>query len=134
MSDSFSTSSAPQRITRTAEDILARYSSGERDFQRTDLPEGSSFAGSVLAGSNFEDSWLSETDFSRADLRNTCFDESNVKCCDFRGADLRGTTIRESVICGSNFEGAQVDEVRTEGTTWYGANVSDLHVLAEVRK
>ena len=134
MSDGFSAKSGLQMITRTAKDILARYRSGERDFQRTDLPEGSSFAGSVLAGSNFKDSWLFGTDFNGADLRNACFDESNVKCCDFRGADLREATIRESVVCGSNFEGARVDEVCTEGTTWYGANVTDLHVIAEVRK
>jgi uncharacterized protein YjbI with pentapeptide repeats len=134
VSDSFSARSRLPYTTRTAEEILARYRSGERDFRRTELPEGSSFAGSVLAGSNFKDSWLFGTDFNAADLRDICFDQSNVKCCDFRGADLRGANIRESVVCGSNFEGAYVDNVCTEGTTWYGANVTDVHVLAEARK
>lgn len=134
MSDSLSARSKLPYTTRTAEDILARYRSGERDFQRTELPEGSSFDGSVLAGSNFKDSWLFGTNFNAADLRNICFDESNVKCCDFRGADLRGASIRESVVCGSDFEGALVDNVCIEGTTWYGAKVTDLQVLADIRK
>ena len=134
MSDSFSATDGLPYVNRTAEEILTRYSSGERDFQRTDLPEGSSFAGSVLAGSNFKHSWLFGAKFEGADLRNVCLDESNVKCCDFRGADPRGASIRESVICGSDFEGAQVYDVCTEGTTWYGANVTDLHALAEMRK
>ena len=134
MSDSFSAADGLPYVTRTAEEILTRYRSGERDFQRTDLPEGSSFAGSILVGSNFRHRWLFGTEFEKDDLRNVCFDESNVKCCDFRGADLRGASIRESAVCGSNFEGAKVDDVCTEGTTWYGANVTDLHVLAEMRK
>jgi uncharacterized protein YjbI with pentapeptide repeats len=119
---------------RSRAEILEKYESGERNFQGTELPEGSSFAGHVLADCDFRNSWLFGTNFNRADLRKVCFDESNLKCCDFRGANLQGASICESVICGSNFEGANVDGVCTEGTTWYGANVTELQVLAEFRK
>ncbi|MGP0017922.1 MAG: pentapeptide repeat-containing protein [Candidatus Sulfotelmatobacter sp.] len=118
----------------SANELLSRYGSGERYFRGVDLPGGSTLNGAVLAGSDFKNSWLSDIDFRSADLRNVCFDETNVKVSNFRGADLRGASFRGAALCGAVFAEAKLDDVCTEGATWYGANVTDIRVLAEPSK
>ena len=85
----------------SAIELLSRYDSGDRYFQRTELPGGSSLNGAVLAGANFKNSFLSDVDFRAADLRDVCFDEANVKVSDFRGADLGGASFRGAALCGA---------------------------------
>lgn len=122
------------RPPESASEVLSRYDSGERYFQGTDLPGGSSFNGAVVAGSDFKNSFLSDVDFRSADLRDVCFDETNVKVSDFRGADLRGASFRGAALCGAMFAGAKLDDVCTEDATWYGAKVTGIRVLAELPK
>ena len=115
----------------TAEEIVARYQAGERNFARTELPEDSCLRGANLAGANFKNSWLSCVDFREADLRGTLFEECNVKVSDFRRADLRGASFRGSTLCGVLLKDARLDAVLIDGATYYGGAVDDIQFLKD---
>jgi uncharacterized protein YjbI with pentapeptide repeats len=123
------TTPADYRPAVDSEDILRRYQAGDRFFQNTDVPEGSSFRDATLAGADFKNSFLSDIDFRGADLRRACFDGSNVKVSDFRGADLRGASFRRALLCGAILEGAKLDDVCVDDATSYGATITDIHQL-----
>jgi uncharacterized protein YjbI with pentapeptide repeats len=117
---------------KSVEEVLSRYSQGERFFQHTDLDDGASFQKADLSGSDFSNSWLSCADFRSANLRNVRFDDSNAKVTDFRDADLTGASFRGAGLCGASFAGAKLENVITVGATWYGCEVADNVVLAEL--
>ena len=120
------------QAAKSAEEVLRRYSDGERFFQGTDLPEGASFQKADLSRADFSDSWMSGVDFRSANLQNVRFDKSNVKCSDFRNGDLTGASFRGALLYGATFAEAKLDNVCTEDATWYGATVTDIRVLAKI--
>ena len=122
----------PIHTPSTAEQILERYAKGERNFERVDVPEGSSFQGADLSGASFKTSWVSGIDFREAKLRGVCFDECNVKVSDFRGADLTDATFRNALLCGASFSTAKVDNVIVAGATWYGCAITDIHEIQKL--
>ena len=108
MDDRNRVSKAPPgyRPAESATEMLSPYDSGERYFQGTDLPGGSSFNGAVVAGSDFKNSFLSDIESRSADLRDLCFNETNVKVFAFRGADFGGASFHRGSavwhdVCGS---------------------------------
>ena len=119
----------PRFKLMSAQEILRRYSNGERNFVGIEIPEGDSLRGADLSGANFKNSWLSIVDFRDAILRDVCFDNTNVKISDFRGADLTGASFREALLCGSCFTKAKLEDVAIEGATWYGGPVRDIREL-----
>jgi uncharacterized protein YjbI with pentapeptide repeats len=119
----------------SAEEILRRYQSGERNFEGSDLPDESCLRGASLAGANFSRSWLSWVDFRGADLRGVCFDQCNVKVSDFRGADLTGASFREAMLCGALFDrSTKLDDVAVVGAEFYGSQVDDIRTLVDDKK
>jgi uncharacterized protein YjbI with pentapeptide repeats len=117
-------------ITAAAE-IVARYRRGERLFDDVEVAEGDSFAGAMLAGATFRNSWLSGVNFNGADLRDTVFEAVNLKCIDFRGADLRGGRFIDVVFCGSDLSGAKYEGSSVREAFYYGWELKDLSTLCE---
>ena len=75
----------------SAEELLSRYAAGERYFPEADMPDGSDFSKAHLAGAVLERCWLSDANFTGADLRRVSFRGTNLKCADFRDANLEGS-------------------------------------------
>jgi uncharacterized protein YjbI with pentapeptide repeats len=113
-------------ILQTPEWVLEQYKAGQRDFTGIELPEFSSLRGVDLSGANFFDSWLSAVDLSEAILERVRFEDCNLKTSLFRKTSLRGASFQGSALCGADFKGADVRETKTEGATWYGAEVDTL--------
>ena len=107
-------------LPNSAEEVLARYQSGERHFDNLELDVHDDFhnsQGADLTGIDFRGSFLF-ADFRGACLRRANFDHCNVKTCDFRGADLREATFCHAALDGAEFNGALMSEANFEGATW----------------
>lgn len=75
-------------LTRlSAEELLARYAAGERDFSSFNLQKVS------LVG---------------ADLRGTIFHQSDLRGADLSSADLRGSSLSGAALCRTRFDGADL--------------------------
>jgi uncharacterized protein YjbI with pentapeptide repeats len=114
----------------TVEELLRRYTLGERYFADTDLPDGASFSGQNLEGVNFERSFLHSADFSKANLQGVSFQNSNVKCSDFSYANLRNASFRGASVEATRFIGACVEGVSMEGAGYYGITIRDADSMA----
>jgi hypothetical protein len=73
----------PDRREMTVDELLDRYRSGERDFSNTELPDGVSLRGVVLAGAVFDDGWFDGIDFTSAALSGASF--QRVRLIQFGG-------------------------------------------------
>ena len=106
-------------MTNKTADLLARYASGERSFQETDIedPDVLALDDAVLEGADFSRSFLVAS-FQRANLRGAKFRDANVKTCDFSCADLTN----------ADFRGAALDATIFEGATLVGARFAGAHV------
>ena len=83
---------------QSKEELLHRYSLGERHFPGTDL-DGVDFSRVTLDGASFgRFSWFFDASFDGASLRGTSFRECNVKCASFRDADLTGASFELAAI------------------------------------
>jgi uncharacterized protein YjbI with pentapeptide repeats len=102
------------------EELLARYGIGERYFEETDLPDGSSLVGATLAGANLRRSFMFNADFSGADLRGAIIEFCNIKCSRFSGANLEGASLRHCAVESTVWEGANLEGVSFEGCGAYG--------------
>lgn len=106
----------------SAEEVLARYHSGERHFADLELDAPGvvcNFQGKDLTGIDFRGSSIF-ADFRGACLRSANFDHCNVKTSDFRGADLRGATFHHAALDSAEFSGALMSEADFEGATCSG--------------
>lgn len=90
----------------TAEEIIKRYTAGERDFSGADL-RGVDLSKADLCGADLSAADLREADLSGADLS-----EVNLYGADLRGASLRGADLRGARL-GKASPGSdgKVDEV-----------------------
>ena len=105
------------------EELLRRYTSGERSFPNTDLSDVD-FSGVTLDSASFEElSWFFSGIFDRASLRGTSFRGCNLKCASFRQADLTGASFEFAAIDAADFNGATLDDVSFVGATAYGCSV-----------
>jgi uncharacterized protein YjbI with pentapeptide repeats len=94
----------------TAEELLARYTAGERDFRGAALRE------IVLQYGQLGGIDLSNADLICADLSGCGFQEANLSGANLRGADLSGCSFRKT-----NLQGADC-----RGTLFIGSNLSAL--------
>ncbi|MEH2012479.1 pentapeptide repeat-containing protein [Nostoc sp.] len=120
----------------TAEELLARYADGERDFRGIELiqsegvPLDSSIdlEGAILRDINLRGAYLRQTDLCRADLtgadlfgvslesawlkhaiiRNANLHSVNLSSCDLTEADLRGTDLNHMNASRATFCGANI--------------------------
>ncbi|MDQ6693307.1 MAG: pentapeptide repeat-containing protein [Chloroflexota bacterium] len=119
------TQQAENQPPASAEELLGRYSAGQRHFSEVDLPAGSNLRNSTLDGATFDHGWLSEIDFSGANLRHVSFLHCNVKCSDFRGANLEGAIFRGSLVEATYFDAANLTGVSFVGASAYGYELKD---------
>jgi uncharacterized protein YjbI with pentapeptide repeats len=64
---------------------------------------GANFRSADLTGADFYRSWLVDTDFSGADLRNAIFGEATLGGAKFRGAVLRGANFMKAHLYDADF-------------------------------
>lgn len=107
----------------TPKDVLAAYSSGQRDFRHVDVEDseegGASFRHAVLDGADFSGSFVF-ADFSDASLRGCRFQRANIKTCVFDRADLSCADFRSALIDAATFQGARLEGSNFGGATAYG--------------
>jgi uncharacterized protein YjbI with pentapeptide repeats len=89
-----------------ANQVIARYANGERDFRLQDL-KNLSFIHADLSGADFTGADLSGSDFSDSDLNHANFNWTNLK-----GANLSRT----------NLSGAKMPDGRTHNDYLESAN------------
>lgn len=128
----------------TADELLAAYAKGRRDFTSHDLNllnlqkvtlSGANFHQSKLRKVNLQGANLFSTDFGRASLnqavlRNANLARSYLSHADLQGADLRGAdlsyaylshaNLRGANLCGADLTGAKVtdEQLATARTNW----------------
>jgi uncharacterized protein YjbI with pentapeptide repeats len=86
----------------TAEELLARYAAGERDFSGVDL------SGCVL-----EEVCLDEINLERANLQSILIFRSTLRGAIFSKADLEGADLSMSVLDETSFREANLTNCRT---------------------
>jgi uncharacterized protein YjbI with pentapeptide repeats len=108
----------------TAEDLLQRYATGERNFRDADLPRG------CLAGANLRGSDLNAADLVSADLTDAVLIDANLCDADLRRAVLRGATLRGSRLSGADLSGADLTGADLEGADIRHADFSEASLRA----
>ncbi|MBF2050413.1 MAG: protein kinase domain-containing protein [Leptolyngbya sp. IPPAS B-1204] len=128
----------------SAEDLLASYSKGKRDFTNHDLSllnlakanlSGANFHQAKLQKINLQGANLLNSDFGRASLshaslRNAKLARAYLSHADLAGADLRGAdlsyaylsnaNLRGANLCGADLTGAKIsdEQLATARTNW----------------
>lgn len=118
----------------TAEELLALYADGERDFagieliQSEGVPHGASIdlEGAILREINLRGADLTRADLTRADLFGACLEDArldyaivrdanlcsaNLCNCSLIGADLTGTKLRRINATNASFSGALITHI-----------------------
>ncbi|NJO42274.1 MAG: protein kinase [Cyanobacteria bacterium CRU_2_1] len=117
-----------------AEDVLASYAKGRRDFSSYDLSllhlpksdfSGANFHQAKLHKVNFQGANLFNADFGRASLSQASLKNANLaraylSHADLAGADLRGADLSYAYLSNANLRGANLC-----GADLTGAKVSD---------
>ena len=85
------------------EELLKRYSKGERDFSHTDLSH-TDLSHAYLSGADFSHTDLSGTDLSCANLSDADLSHSCLN-----GADLRCANLSDADLSGADLSGANID-------------------------
>lgn len=109
-----------------AEELLRRYSNGERMFVGVCLTDGSALIGAKLQGATFQDGLFSNVDARSANLRGTTFRNMNLKCTDFRGADLTDAVFKDVLIEHAAFRGAVVSNTVFRGMMFHSIEIEDF--------
>lgn len=108
---------------QSREELLARYSNGERSFPGTDLSEAH-LCGVKLDGASFGPfSWFFDSNFEGASLQGTSFRECNVKCANFRNANLSNASFELAAIESIELDGAVTSGASFVGATFYGCTI-----------
>jgi serine/threonine-protein kinase len=117
-----------------ADDLLAAYAKGKRDFTYHDLSllnlqkvtlSGANFHQSKLTKINFQGANLFSADFGRASLNQAVLKNANLaraylSHADLEGADLRGADLSYAYLSNANLRGANLC-----GADLTGAKISD---------
>lgn len=112
------------RPPQSRDELERRYAAGERKFPDTELSD-TDLSGIRLDDADFEKhSWFFNANLSGASLRGTSFRECNVKCADFLNADLSGANFELAAIESIKTDGAVLKEVKVEGATFYGCELT----------
>ncbi|WMW81848.1 pentapeptide repeat-containing protein [Undibacterium cyanobacteriorum] len=107
-------------LTLSRDEILLRYSQGERDFRCLDLDRDEiNFDHCILDGAIFSRSFIVAS-FVGASLQESKFEFANVKTCDFSGANLLSASFRGAAIDAATFIGANLENADFEGATEQG--------------
>jgi len=108
---------------QSSEELLQRYSMGERYFVEADIPDGADLSNVCLEGANLSSAYLTDVDFRGANLRFVNFEKSNIKCSDFRDANLEGAVFKEALIDAAVFDGANLKNTNFAEAYYYGVQL-----------
>ncbi len=84
-------------------------------------------------GLAFTGSDLSESDFTKAKLRDCSFDSVLARDAIFHKADLQGATFRNADLIQASLEQSRLEDCNFEGATLFRTNVSKVSVNARTR-
>jgi uncharacterized protein YjbI with pentapeptide repeats len=131
-----------------AEELLALYEEGERDFQGVDLSGAdlsdanlvradlgdanlneanlvrADLSGSNLSGTDLTDADLSGTNLSNADLSGTDLSDANLVRADLSDANLNEANLVRADLSGSNLSDADLTDADLSGTNLSNADLS----------
>jgi uncharacterized protein YjbI with pentapeptide repeats len=99
----------------TAEELLQRYATGERDFSRQALKTKAKLSCAVLQGIN-----LSNVSLNRVDLRGTNLEGAILRGTNFAFGDLTGAN-----LTNTDLEGAIFQEAVLVDTVFENSNLKD---------
>ncbi|MGD2183802.1 pentapeptide repeat-containing protein [Lusitaniella coriacea] len=111
------------------EELLYRYTAGERDFSQVDLRR-TDLRGASLSETNFFQAYLDEANLNGADLRRANFNGAylrgaNLNEANLRGANLRGASLWETFLVEANLRGAYLNDANLWGANLREANLID---------
>lgn len=109
------------RIDITPEELLRRYTAGERDFERVHIQIGdfdthplvnANLSGINLRFAKFSDPYMMGCNLSRADLTgaklSACLEGANLSYANLTGADLYRTGLHDADLSYANLTGAEM--------------------------
>jgi uncharacterized protein YjbI with pentapeptide repeats len=97
----------------TAEELLQRYATGERDFSGVDL-----------SGVSLSEASLSEINLTNADLSSTDLTGIDLTGADLNGSNLMYSKLRGAKLIGCKFNGTNLLEVEWRTTDFTNVNLS----------
>ena len=112
MSHSASKNDIYESHSDSAKELLARYSSGERNFSRV-----------TFKRAKLSHAVLSEADFSNSKLTCAEFDNVNLSRANFQGSDLSYSTISQSNLSQANCKGADLARATLNGINFQESNL-----------
>jgi GTP-binding protein len=96
----------------TAEELLAAYAVGERNFSgaelRGDNLRGAELRGADLSGANLDEADLDGANLSRANLSRANLDGANLSRANLSRANLGGANLDGADLSGANLDGADL--------------------------
>jgi DNA-binding XRE family transcriptional regulator len=121
----------------TAEELLQRYTAGERDFSGLNLirlnvggdnPLGANLNGINLSGSNLSESDLTKINLSEANLSGADLSQCLLKNANLSGANLSGANLSNTLVSGSNLTGADLTSANLMNTAMTKVNLTDANL------
>lgn len=119
-------SSVEMTVDIDVDELLRRYSNGERLFVEVCLTDGSVLEGVNLQGATFQDGFFCDVDARKANLQGATFRNINLKCTDFRGTDLTDAVFDNVLIEHAAFKGAVVANTVFTGMMFHGHEIEDF--------
>lgn len=139
--------SLPLLVRFSADELLRRYASGERNFVNANLRyatlskcllEGvnlsyaklckAALSDANLSGADLTAADLSEADFSKANLSKTCLARTNLCKANLRGADLRGADLSKACLDGANLDEADLRGANLSLADLRGASLNQVNL------
>lgn len=111
----------------TAEELLARFRGGQRDFSQVRDHTGQ--VGLRLAGANLLGAWLQGANLSNANLRGACLAKSDISQCSLLNADLSETDLSGARLHNSDMSGATLVKANLAGADLRSANMYKAHLM-----
>ena len=112
----------------TAEELLAAYAVGERNFSgaelRGDNLRGADLRRADLSGANLDEADLDGANLSRANLSRANLDGANLSRANLDGANLSRANLSRANLGGANLDGADLSGANLDGADLSGANLS----------
>lgn len=121
--------SVPEGEITTAQDLLERYSRGDREFECAKLSEVD-LHNAILHGANLSEALLDHAVLTRVDLRGADLSWADLSEAQLAGADLRGAILTRADLSGAdlrhaNLLHADLTLATLEGVLWAGAIAPD---------
>jgi hypothetical protein len=117
----------------TAEELLAAYAAGERNFSGADLIGADLFEarleGVHLSGANLSEAELFGANLSGANLSGADFRDANLNKADLIGANLIGANLIGANLIGANFSGADLRDANLNKADLSGANLDGANLI-----